>query len=294
MESSGERVDPVPNSLSELGESPSWDSRHAVLYWVDISRGLVHRYDPGQSAITSRSAGRYVSCVVPRKSGGLAITLQHGFYGFDFETGNLSTLSEVERDLKENRFNDGKCDPAGRFWAGTMDIKEKRASGALYRLEGQDTKTVLKGIRISNGLGWSTDLRTMYFIDTPTRKVSAFDYRLETGEVSNGRTVVDFGGQLGDPDGMAVDEEGMLWVAHWCGYCVTRWNPSTGKLIHRIDVPSSQVTSCCFGGKDLNELFITTAREGVSDTDLARHPDSGSLFVTRVDTRGQRTYMFDG
>jgi len=228
------------------------------------------------------------------------ITFPHGFFAVSLDGGKISPLSqEVEPELKNNRFNDGKCDPVGRLWAGTMDIQEKNATGSLYFLDPKDLKShkVLSGITVSNGLGWSPDNKKMYYIDTPTMRVSVFDYSLDSGRLDNKRTAVDFSkeGQPGSPDGMAVDDEGMIWVAHWGGSRVTRWDPETGKLLHTLPVPALQVTSCCFGGENLDELYITTAREGVDQQTLALQPLTGGLFMTKIyGVRGLPTYAFDG
>jgi sugar lactone lactonase YvrE len=285
----------VLDAQAELGEGPSWDTKNTVLYWVDILRGLVHVFEPHESRDTAVRAGKYVSSVVPKRSGGVAITLQHGFYTLNPKEGEVSTIAEVESRLAMNRFNDGKCDLTGRFWAGTMDMEERNASGALYFLERDRVRRVLEDVTISNGLGWSPDNNTMYYIDTPTRKVSALDYDAETGEVKNRRTVVDFNPvQPGSPDGMAVDTEGMIWVAHWGGYRVTRWNPATGRLLDTVILPVALVTSCCFGGRNLDELYITTARTGLDQGALSRQPLSGGLFRVRTGLRGLPTNVFDG
>ena len=285
----------VLEAKSELGEGPSWDSKNGVLYWVDIFRGIVHVYDPDESKDKVVRAGRYVSSVVPRRSGGVAVTLQHGFYTLDMEREKPSLLAEVEENLARNRFNDGKCDPTGRFWAGTMDIEEKSPLGALYVLEGgKGVKKVLEGVTISNGLGWSPDKRTMYYIDTPTRRVFAFDYSERTGEIENRRTAIDMSDQPGSPDGMAVDEEGMIWVAHWGGGRVTRFDPRTGKALEHAEMPASQVTSCCFGGEGLRQLYVTTARAGLGPDAVTREPQAGGLFMIEADVRGLPTFAFDG
>jgi sugar lactone lactonase YvrE len=178
-----------------------------------------------------------------------------------------------------------------------MDMLEKRPVGGLYLLEkNRKLRKVLSGVSISNGLGWSPDNKIMYYIDTPTRKVSAFDYHLDSGEIENRRTVVDFlvQQQLGSPDGMAVDAEGMIWVAHWGGSRVTRWDPQSGKLLEMIQIPALQVSSCCFGGKNLDDLYITTARNGLDQKILDSQPLTGALFKVRPGVQGLPTNAFDG
>ena len=282
------------DAKSELGEGPSWDSRNGVLYWVDIFRGLVHRYSPEESKDEEFQAGQYVSSVVPSRSGGVVVTLQHGFYGLVLG-GKPSLIAEVEGGLTQNRFNDGKCDPSGRFWAGTMDLEEKSPIGALYILErGGSAKKILKDVTVSNGLGWSPDQRTMYYIDTPTKHVSAFDYSDSTGEIKNGRTAVDMSNQPGYPDGMAVDAEGMLWVAHWGGWRVTRFDPRTGKALEHVNIPASQVTSCCFGGRRLDQLYVTSAKTGIGPEEAAKGSPAGGLFKIETGVRGLDTFVFNG
>jgi sugar lactone lactonase YvrE len=286
------------DAKAALGEGPSWDVRSKILYWVDIVGGLIYAHTPGSSSDEIVAPASGVSCVVPRKSGGLALTLPHGFFGLDLSTKKLEAISvSLESDIPTNRFNDGKCDPAGRFWAGTMDEKEKNPAGSLYLLgTDRSLKKVLSGVTISNGLGWSPDRKTMYYIDSPTRKVWSFDYSHQTGDISNKRTAADFdeAEQPGVPDGMAVDAEGMIWVAHWGGARVSRWNPVEGKLVETLPVPADHVTSCCFAGSNLDELYITSAREGFDQTYLAKMPLSGSLFVANVGVKGLPTYAFEG
>ena len=286
------------NIRAELGEGPSWDAEKKVLYWVDISGGVVYVHTPNNPNDEVIQRVKDVSSVVPRKGGGLALTSQHGFYGLDLQTKKLTPLTEqVESDREGNRFNDGKCDPAGRYWAGTMDAQTRTPIGALYVLERTNgLKKIVPDVTVSNGLGWSPDNKTMYYIDSPTRKVSAFDYALKTGEIGNRRTAVDFSQaqQPGNPDGMTVDEEGMIWVAHWGGARVTRWNPSKAKLLETIAVPADQTSSCCFGGSNLDELYITSARHKLDPKVLAAQPLAGNLFVAKVGVRGLPTHTFDG
>lgn len=285
----------LKESKAELGEGPSWDSRNNALYWVDIQGGNVHTYKLNNGKDTVIHTGGYVSSVVPRMSGGVLVTLQHGFYSLDLKTHSVTLIREVERDLVSNRFNDGKCDAYGRFWAGTMNMTKLNSTGILYYLSSDHSVTkVLSGIGISNGLGWSPDNSTMYYIDTPTRRVTAYDFDLVTGKINNKRTAVDFSYQEGMPDGMAVDREGMIWVAHWGGSKVSRWNPITGKMLDQIVVPAIYVTSCCFGGKNLDELYITTSRTGLDRRALSEYPLSGHLFRAKVEVGGLPTYSFIG
>jgi len=288
----------VSNIRGELGEGPSWDAEKKVLYWVDIDGGVIYVHKPNDPNDQVVQKVKTVSSVVPRRGGGLVLTSQHGIYGLDLKSKTLTLLTEqVETDREGNRFNDGKCDPAGRFWAGTMNGMETPLSGALYVLEkSHGLRKVVPDVTISNGMGWSPDNRTMYYIDSPTRKVSAFDYALRTGEIGKRRTVVDFSQaqQPGSPDGMAVDEEGMIWVAHWGGARVTRWDPSGGRLLDTVDVPADQASSCCFGGDNLDELYITSARHQLDPKNLASKPLSGGLFMAKVGVRGLPTHAFDG
>lgn len=282
-----------------LGEGPSWDARNGILYWVDIQQGLIHAHNPGNpSDKTIADLGERVSCVVPRKNGGLALTMQHGYFTFDLQTKKVQPiLDHVESDRSGTRFNDGKVDPAGRFWAGTMDDHENSPIGSLYFLDKDaKLKKVLSQITISNGLGWSPDNKKMYYIDTPTRQVWTFDYSLGTGEISNKRIAVDFAknNQPGDPDGMAVDADGKIWVCHWGGARVTRWDPVAGKLLETINLPASHITSVCFAGTNLDELYITSAQQGLDEKELALQPLAGRLFVTHPDVEGLPTYSYEG
>jgi sugar lactone lactonase YvrE len=204
-------------------------------------------------------------------------------------------LAEVEAHLPENRFNDGKCDPAGRYWAGTMSLTDQPSKGALYQLEADHTvKRLIPDVSISNGLAWTSDGGTMYFADTPTRQIAAFDYDLVTGDVNNRRTVVHIPEDQGFPDGMTIDSEGMIWVAHWDGWQVSRWNPNTGEQLCAIPVPASQVTSCTFGGPDLDQLFITTARVGLDEEELSKQPLAGGVFRAMPGVKGVPANRYRG
>ena len=285
----------VLDAKAILGEGPSWDEERQVLYWVDVLGQKVHIFDPNMGTDRVVSTGQYVGAVVPCKSGGVIVAMQNGFYKLDLENGHSIHLADPEAHLPVNRFNDGKCDAAGRFWAGTMDMSEQTASGALYCLETSGAiHTVEENIGISNGIAWTQDHQTMYFIDTWEQKVVAYDFDLEAIALRNKRTVVDFSGEEGFPDGMTIDEEGMLWIAHWDGYQVSRWNPRTGQKLDSILLPVARVTSCVFGGKHLDELYITTARHNGITKEYEDQPFAGGLFRLKLDVKGTPTYRYEG
>jgi sugar lactone lactonase YvrE len=285
----------ILDARAELGEGALWDARRQVLYWVDILKNALHVYDPLAQTDRVIDVGQYVGTVVPRRAGGVMLALQHGFASLDLETEELHLIHDPEPHLPGNRFNDGKCDPAGRFWAGTMALDFTPKAGSLYCMEPDlSVRQVLRDVTISNGIVWSLDRATMYYIDTPTRQVDAFDYDVETGQIGNRRVVVRVPEAMGSPDGMAIDREGMLWVAQWEGYGVSRWDPATGRLLQRVDLPVGQVTSCAFGGENLNQLYITTGRVELSAEQLKAQPLAGGLFWAEVGVTGPPAFEFAG
>ncbi len=276
-----------------MGEGPAWDDTTGSLLWVDIVRGEVHQYDPVAASDRVIRLPDYVGAVVPRRRGGLVVAMRGGFHHLDPETETLHLLAGVETDQPDHRFNDGKCDLAGRFWAGTMELNESRPTGVLYCLEPDLTvRSVVHGVTISNGLGWSPDQRTMYYIDTPTKVVSAFDYDPAKGTPTRRRTVIRI--EHGSPDGMAVDSEGMVWVAHWGGYRISRWNPATGALLEEYPIPVAQVSSIAFGGPDLRQIYVTTAARGLSAAQREKEPLAGGIFTMRSPVPGLPTQAFAG
>lgn len=272
-----------------LGEGPAWDARTGTLYWVDILEKRIHfhREDGNGSVQLDKMPG----CLAPCTDGTLLMAARDTISRLEPATGEQSVLASVIEPAK-NRFNDGKCDPAGRFLAGTMDTEEKTPSGALYSFDGSQVTRLLHGIRISNGLAWSADHNTFYHIDTPTREVKAFDYEISTGHVTNPRVIITVPERLGWPDGMTSDADGNLWIAMWGGAQVTRWNPQTGKLLEQIPLPAKHVTSCVFGGRDRNELYITSARLGLDNADLTAYRYSGSLMRVKTGFEGMPTFEF--
>lgn len=284
----------VLDAKAILGEGPSWDETRNVLYWVDILGMEVHIYDPITQTDRAIPTGQHVGAVVPGKNKRAVVALKSGFFELDLESGELTRKTEdLEPHLPGNRFNDGKCDAAGRFWAGTMDMSERALSGSLYCMDTDGSvRKVEEGIGISNGIAWDSENKTMYYIDTMQRMVAAYDFDLTTGTIRNKRMVVDFSNEAGFPDGMTIDDEGMLWVAHWDGYQVSRWHPQTGKKLESIILPVARVTSCTFGGKHRNELYITTARHNGIAGEYENQPHAGGLFRVELPVIGTPTYSF--
>jgi sugar lactone lactonase YvrE len=285
-------VELLLDSRAELGEGPTWDAGAGLLHWVDIHAGQLHTYDPASGSDHTLNLDEPIGCAAPSRAGGLVLALRSGFHSLSLPAGTLTCLPSPDQ-VPGNRFNDGKCDPAGRFLAGTMDDAEKEACGSLYSLApGGALQTLLTGLRISNGLTWSPDYKTFYFIDTPTRLVTAYDYDLATGAIANPRPALRVPQELGWPDGMTSDADGMLWIALWGGSAVTRWDPRSGQMTAAYPVPALNVTSCIFGGANLDTLYITSARKGMSQAQSAAYPLAGGLFRLQTTLRGLQTFEF--
>jgi sugar lactone lactonase YvrE len=285
-------VELVLDARAELGEAPVWDPGSRRLLWVDIARGLIHRFDPVTSGDESVDVGRSVGAAVPAADGGVVFAADDGFWSMDMTTRRTERIAEIEA-LPDVAMNDGTTDGAGRFWAGTKDADGRSPLGTLYRLDADRSVTrALTGVTISNGLGWSPDQRAMYYIDSATYGIDAFDMDSASGSLSNRRRLVDLPREWGLPDGMTVDAEGFLWVAFWTGSSVRRLDPD-GNAVSTIELPVSLVTSCAFGGDELDDLYVTTARIGLSDEQLLKEPNAGGLFRLTPGVRGtpQRPYV---
>ncbi len=289
------QVELALDAHARLGEGPIWDAAACRLVWVDIHAEAVHLYDPATGKDRAVQAGQHVGAVAVRAKGGLILAARDGFILLDPETGAVAPFADVDRANSGMRLNDGKCDAAGRFWAGTMAYSFTPGAGSLYRLDPDGrVSTMLGGVTVSNGLGWSPDNRLMYYIDTPTRSVDAFDFDLASGTIANRRRVVEIARESGGvPDGMCVDAEGCLWVAVVRSGALHRYTPD-GALDCIVALPTSGVTSCCFGGADLGDLYITTAAELVPEEQRPSQPHAGGLFVCRPGVRGQQPCTFGG
>jgi sugar lactone lactonase YvrE len=279
-----------------VGESPLWSAAEQRLYWIDIPKRRVHRFDPISGHNRTFELPEIVTSVALRASGGLVLTLEKDFATFDPATGNLERIGSVEAELPNNRFNDGKCDAQGRFFAGTMDARNWSApAGHLFRLDAdRSINTVQSEVVCSNGCGWSPDGRTMYYTESFRYAVFAFDADPGTGAMSNRRpfVVVDRDGG-GFPDGMTVDAEGFVWCNIVGLGQIRRYDPR-GRLERVLQLPVPRATDCTFGGPNLKTLFITTARETMTPEQLARAPLSGSVFAHDCEVVGLRTSSFAG
>lgn len=228
-----------------------------------------------------------IGTAVPMENGNLLLAIEKGLASFDLKTEQLTKLGVLENSETKIRFNDGKVGPAGNFWIGTMDKSCRPEAGNFFRISPNlGSSLQIPKTSVSNGMAWTSDKKTFYYVDSPTFSIRAFDFDLENGTISNPRTVIEVPEEYGSPDGMSIDEEDMLWVAHWGGNCIRRWNPKTGNELEKIEVDAPHVTSCCFGGKDLKTLYITSARSGLNDNQLEEFPLSGGLFAYEAHVRG--------
>ena len=277
-----------------LGEGPVWDRRKQSLFWVDIEGRKLHRHQPNIQKNTEWSFDGMLGAAIPMENEHMLLALESGLASFDCESEKLTELRVLENTNEKLRFNDGKVGPNGNFWIGTMDKGGAPKAGNFYCVDSKLKSTLqIADTHISNGMAWSADKKTFYYIDSPTFEVRAFDFEKENGSISNGKAVIKVLGDYGSPDGMSIDSEGMLWVAHWGGHCVRRWNPDTGKVLQKIEVNAPHVTSCCFGGKDLKTLYITTARSGLTEAQLKEFPKSGGLFVFETEVKGTPINYFN-
>jgi D-xylonolactonase len=274
-----------------LGEGPIWVEREQALYWVDIPEKRIFRWSEA-GGCRSFDVPLHVCSLVPSQNGRFVGAGYDGFLDLD-PVGEIADLGDPEPELPGNRFNDGKVDRQGRFWAGTMDRFEREASGSLYRFDPDRSWTKIDtGYRVTNGPAFSLNGRTMYHTDSALQLVYAFDLA-EDGSASNRRVFARFGEGEGYPDGMTVDAEDCLWIAFWDGWCVRRLSPE-GERLEEIKVPVQRPTSCAFGGAELDRLFVTSASRGLTPGELAMQPNAGGLFITVPGAKGVAETLFAG
>jgi sugar lactone lactonase YvrE len=284
----------VFDGRATLGEGPVWDDRQQRLLWLDIPHGRVHRFDPVTGSDDVFNVGKPVGAAGLRAGGGLVLAVEDGFALLDPGWERVEQVAVVEHPGPRARFNDGKCDPAGRFLAGTMAYDLTSGAGFLYRLDPDRSVTMLlDAVTISNGMAWTADGATMYYIDMPTQGVDAFDYDTATGRLGGSRRVIDIPAAAGAPDGMTIDADGCLWVALYGGSAVHRYTPD-GRLDATVSFPATNITCPIFGGPGCDVLYVTSARDGLDDRQLAAQPHAGALFAVDVRTAGLPGLRFAG
>lgn len=286
------QVEVAVRGADQLGECPLWDERDAMLWWVDARFPAVKCLDPATGAVMMLVLPEIVGSIALRETGGMLAATKSGLHLFDPASGALDKKIDPETHLPDNRFNDGRCDRAGRFWAGTMSHVNRDPTGSLYRFDADFRSTRLRNaIIIPNSLAFSPDGRTMYFADTNRHTIWAYDYDPASGAATRERVFADTG--AGRPDGSCVDADGCLWNADYGASRVVRYTPA-GKVDRTYELPVTNVTCCCFGGRDLDTLYITTATQRLSPEALAQQPLAGSLFALRPGVRGLPESRFAG
>jgi sugar lactone lactonase YvrE len=280
------------DARAELGEGPVWDDRRACLFWVDIMRGRVHQFDPASGSDREVDVGQPVGAVRPTLGDDLVLAVRDGFARLDLLTGVARMIAAVDADHPERRMNDGGCDAQGRFWAGTMALDERPGAGALYRLDPDlRVRTMIAGVTISNGIDWTDDGRTMYYVDTGSGCVDRFDVEPASGEIGGRRTFVRVPAAAGSPDGLAIDSTGGVWVALWGGGAVHRYSP-TGTLEQVVRLPVTHPTACAFGGPDFRDLYITSATIALTPAARTAQPHAGAIFRCQPGVAGRPSHRF--
>lgn len=294
----------IKNAAKTVGEGPHWDSATNTLLYVDIYDNAIHRYNPASGSDEKIKLDGTVGFVVPAKKGGLIAGVGRCLVHVDWDTKRTTKLHEVDKGL-ETRFNDGKCDPRGRVWAGTMgpvvpDVPNMKKIGSLYCLDLDGTlRTMIKDVGISNGLAWSEDGKSMYYIDSTPRQLYRYDFDPSTGSIDNKTVIVDNSGksvpEFGLPDGMTLDTEGKAWVANFFSKKVVRYDTNTGEELQSVEFPATRITSCCFGGPDLDELYVTTSIHEAPEEEIKEYPLAGTLFrVKGLGVKGYPANVYEG
>lgn len=275
------------------GEGSIWHPDRNTLFWVDIEGKTLYEFYPEKQDCKSWDFDRMISTVVPETESTVVVSLQDEIVRVNLNDGSLTSIAPIPDFEGKVRCNDGKCDPAGRLWIGTMGFGAQKGAGTLYTVTADGTLTTkLDDVTISNGIVWSADKKFMYYNDTPTGQVARYRYDERTGEIVFDGVAVTLMSGTGAPDGMTIDANDNLWVAQWGGFGVYCYNPYTGELLTKVEVPAPNVASCAFGGKNMDTLYITTARAGMSEEQLEKYPLSGSLFVCKPGVTGPKPYKF--
>lgn len=297
------KLDVALDYKAVLGEGPVWDDRRNVLFWIDSLDNKACMFNPATGENKLYEMGQNIgTLVLTERDNEVLVGLVDGLYLLNLDTGALTFKVNPEAGIEGNRLNDGKADVKGRVWIGSMCVADNGVEGYdtdckcnLHRVGTDYTSTVMDPeIRLSNGMVWTEDQKTMYYIDSPTRLVYQYDFDVETGSISNRRGCVTVPAEFGIGDGMDIDRDGNLWIAHYTGWCVGKWDPRTGELLGKVELPVSRITSCAFGGKNYDELYIVTASIG-AENDETPQPHAGCTFVARnLGAKGRPFYRFGG
>lgn len=287
---------------AELAETPIWHPDREVLYWTDAFAGDFHIFDPINKNDITYNLDGMIGSAIPCENGKVLVLLDTGLKQLDLNTNELMHLIDPEPDNDANRLNDGRCDVCGRVWLSTVsklfgtDEYEASMTGALYMVDKDlSVNKVLDSVNQLNGIGWSIDNKYMYVVDTYNFKLLSFEYDIKTGHTGVPKTAISIPQAFGYADGMCVDSEDYVWIAHW-GSKLSRWNPKTGDLIEAVDMPVPNITCCNFGGVDFDELYITTSMFGIDEEDLKKQPlsMSGGILKMKTGVKGRESYMFKG
>ncbi len=281
----------IENSKSLLGEGPLYNDKENALYWTDIKGMKLFRYDLESKVVKNYRFTKPIGSFAFTCNDEIIVTTTSGFEYAILNENRFVSIVNPEINKPHNRFNDGKCDAKGRYFAGTMDNNEKEITGSLYSFDGDGIEKLEDNLFISNGLGWSPNSSKFYLTDSPKRVIYVYDYDLELGKISNKKIFANIDEKDGYPDGLCVDSEGYIWSAHWYGWKITRYAPD-GSIDSIYDIPVPKVTSCNFGGKELDTLFITTASFELSEEELKKAPLSGYTFALKTKVKGQKTNIF--
>ena len=284
---------PVLTLGSHLGESPMWDEGEGVLWWIDIYKPTLNRFDPKSGYNKEIRLNQNIHAIAVCRSGSIVGSFQHGIGFLDPGNAHITTVTDPIGDAPA-KFNDGKCDRSGRFWTGSMSDDWVTPIGCLYRFDGDHTLRIMDTqFNLSNGMGWSPDNSIMYFTDFGQSTIFAYDYDLETGSIDKRRVFLEIPEHEGRPDGMTVDSDGCLWVALWDGWAVARFD-SNAKRIETIPMPVMRPTCPTFGGPDLKTLYVTSATMMLTESQLAKQPLAGALFAIDTDVKGLVETKFEG
>lgn len=279
-------VNCIVKTPSILGECPLWHPIEEALYWVDIVKPAVHRWDPNTQEQKTWPMPSQIGCIALRAKGGLVATLETAFVAIEMPTGKITVLNDPLKGNDSVIFNDGHCDQQGRFWAGTKDLKEISPIATLYRLDPDAScHKMAEGFTVANGIAWSPDNTKLYICDSPERVIYQYDYSLKNGSIDNRRIFAKVPEEAGYPDGLAIDAEGYIWNAHWNGWRITRYAPN-GSIDTVIPMPVKRPTDCCFGGPNLTRLYVTSASYRLSAKELQDNPLAGAVFAIETDIQG--------